>query len=177
MKSLLLLFGILVLFTSCEKRSCACKDDIEFSWKNDNPLENIDVQVPNAVLNMGMPLTIVIHSINSIDPSLEPLEWNIQSAKLFKDDIIFVGNADLDDFVKNNTMIVFPHELFSSSNGDLIKGPLSIDLTINFPENETLLFITGTIFFYNCSDLDDNFNREECRWSSQLVGEYGLIPC
>ena len=178
MKSYLLLLCVIFLFSCSDQRKCKCGDDIAFSWKDGVNLDNIDVQIPNAVLNIGHPLSIKVKSITTPEVFLEPmLEWKLQSAKLFKDNQIFLDNINLDDFVKNNSTIEFPHDLFTSSNGDLVTGPVSVELIILFPKSETHLNINGTIFFYACEDILDAFGREDCRWSYQETGDLILNPC
>ena len=178
MRLYVLLLSILFFFSCSDSRKCDCSDDMEFSWKDGISLDNIDVQIPNAVLNVGLPLTFKISTISIPEISNEPIEWNLQSAKLFMDNQVFLENTGLTNFVINSSTIEFPHDLFSSSNGDWVTGPVSIDLTINFPESGALLFITGTIFFYDCEDNNDDFNREECRWPGQIIGDpYYVSPC
>lgn len=142
---------------------------MEFYFEDDSYIEKVDIVIPNAVFNLGLPLTFRITTIYIPEISTDPIVWELQSAKLFMGKQLFVENIGLNDFVKNSSTIEFPHELFSSSNEDLMRGPVSVELVIGFPENDTLLHLNGTIFFYGCEDINDDFNPEDCRWPEQVV--------
>jgi hypothetical protein len=171
MKTCLFLLSIIFIFSCSDKRTCECGEDIELYWEDGINLDGVDIGVPNAVLNVGIPLTFKIGTLSFPEMSNESIEWNLQSARLFQNNLTFVDNEGLDRFVKNNTLIEFPHEAFSTSSDELITRPVSIDLSINFPVCACSLNISGTISFYSCEDKNDDFNPEECRWPSQVIGE------
>jgi hypothetical protein len=174
MKRYLTICFVNLFFLSCDKRDCECLSDSEFSWKNEKILENTGVLLPNGVIDVGQPLTLSIYTVNLN----EALEWNLLTANLYKDEHVFVDNTYLDQYILNNTFIQFPHELFTLTNGDFVRGPVCINLSIAFPESGSVLLITGTIYFYTCEDLDDGFNRVECRWPSQVIGDiFNQYPC
>jgi len=167
MKPFFYILLLIVTITSCEKRNCTCQDDLQFSWVDNNELENVVVSVPNAVLNVGHPLAISVSGIN------KNILWKLQYVKIHNDESIFVESEISGKFRKNDITIEFPHELLSDS----FTGPLSIKMDLIFQEKRALLQIEGTIFYYSCEDIGEDFNLEECRWPEQISGHVIVDPC
>ena len=165
----LILICVIFLF-SCEKRECECRDDIMIIWKDEIKPDSTFVALPNAVLNIGKPLAIRISSFGA------EVEWELKSAKVYKDDQRFIDTEDPSMLIKNNSTIEIPHEIFSSSS-ELITGPVNVEVEVFFPKEEANLSIEGTVYFYSCEDIDDEFNLEECRWPSQTTGEVSGNLC
>jgi len=174
-KSVVLLLFLSLLFNNCDNRECECGDDLAFIWKDGFQLENLDIVVPNAVLNVGLPLSINLYRFNQDENYI--LDWELKKVKIYKGDNIFVDTESTSSFIKNNKLIEIPHDVFNDSSPDLIKGPVSINLQLQFSENKAIVNIVGSIYFYDCKDFSEEFNAEECRWPSQVIGEFYLSPC
>lgn len=169
----MLLFFLCILFSGCEKWTCECVDDIKLIWKDDFVLEGVNVFPPNGVLYEGFPLAISVYAINS------SVDWDLKFLKVYRNNDIFIDSNEPEMFVKKNYgFIEVPHEFITTSSDELISGPLSIELEILFLESNATLFIEGTITYYTCEDLDDDFGQEDCRWPRQVIGEhYSRSPC
>ncbi len=171
MKSFYFLIILLFALVSCEKRNCACGDDMQYVWENEKPFhESVDILLPNAVLIEGTPLSFSIFYS-------EKMDWQIQSAKFSKDGQIFLDVIDLSEYARNDSSIQFPHELFYDNNGNPVTGAISVDMVFNFPEISNTLKVEGSIFFYDCESIGEDFGLEECRWPSQVIGEHTVPPC
>lgn len=164
-----------LLFTNCDKRECECGDDLEFIWKDGVQLDDVDIIVPNAVLNIGQPLAIAVFSFN---PDVNnTLDWKLEKVKINKGDAIFVDTESTSSFIKNSALIEIPHDVFNDASMDLVKGPVSINIQLQFSKNRAAVNIVGSIYFYDCNDFNEDFNAEECRWPSQVSGENHISPC
>lgn len=179
MRSIILFLSILLIVSCGDKRACECDVDMTSYWENGIEVENIYFEAPNAILNVGVPLSFRVSTI-IIDPNppFEQKEWSLKTAKLYSGNQIFLENNDLSNYVKNSSIIEFPHELFSSPNNNFESGAISIEMSIEFPEDNALYNVNGSIYYYTCEDILDDFKREDCRWPDQVIGEFfSLDPC
>lgn len=166
----MILLIAITLLLGCEKRSCTCEDDMQFIWNEDIQLTNVDIQLPNAVLNIGKPFTMSIGKFGQMSfPSEIP--WELRSLKVSQDEEVFENTTSTSVYVKDSRMIEIPHDVFSTTE-ELIKGPVSIDLELFFPEENASVNIVGTVYYYGCDDLDGDFEAEECRWPTQIIGTH-----
>ena len=179
MRYSIILLIALSLLVGCESRSCCeCEDDIQFIWSEDNQLTNVDIHLPNAVLNTGEPFTMSIGKFGQMTFPSE-IEWKLRSIKVSKDEEVFENTTSTSAYVKDSRLIEIPHDVFDSSEG-LISGAISIDLDIFFPEENASVNIVGSVYYYTCDDLEGDFEAKECRWPNQIIGTHthGLpSPC
>ena len=160
-------FLLAFLFIGCEKRTCRCDDDLHLTWANDKKLENIDVLVPNAVLISGDALAIRIDRID------EPVVWKLQRVKIQKGNNIFIDSYAPGEFRKDEVTMEFPQHFFD----ELSTGAVSVEIEVEFFENARLK-IEGTIFYYACEDIGNEFELEDCRWPNQILDPHEFIwPC
>ena len=164
------------MFSCGDQRDCRCDTDITFFWENGIVLDQTYPELPNAVLNIDRPLEFVLLTN-------EEIIWQNCSAKLYNEDMVFIDEKDLSKFITNSATIQFPNELFFNQNGNLITGPVSIEIQINFPLKGATLFVEGSVYYYSCEDISDEFDRVDCRWTNHIGHLEGddfdspLIPC
>ena len=175
MKRYLVLLGLSLLLSNCDRRQCECQEDMNFFWKDDRIDENVVVSLPNSVLNMGHSLAILVRSANGITASVE---WELLSADFSKGDLHFLEGQNLTDFILDDNTLRFPHELFVSEDGALFTGALEIKMTLFFPQSEATLALEGSIYYYDCDDFNGSFGPADCRWPNQALGnDYFANPC
>jgi hypothetical protein len=75
----------------------------------------------------------------------EEIVWQNHSAKLYNEDMVFIDEKDLSKFITNSQTIQFPNELFVNQNRDLVTGPVSIEIQINFPLKGATLFVEDSV--------------------------------
>ena len=169
MKYLILIFLSSFLLTNCENRGCECDDDMRFIWENESEATQIDIILPNAVLNSWMPLSFCFYSMPQSN-------WQIHYIKIHQGNNVFVETGEASNYLYGK-ILTFPQDELTYSNGQLVKGAVTIEVVIFFPDLDSELNIEGTIYFYDCEDIDQDFGLEECRWSKDCNVEYFQRPC
>ncbi|MEM9544679.1 MAG: hypothetical protein AAGA77_01830, partial [Bacteroidota bacterium] len=113
------------------------------------------------------PLAIRIERLN------DEVLWKENRIIIYNGDDIFVDITDFPgDFRKDSITLEFPHTLFHDS----FNGPLSLKIRVLFFEN-AMLEIEGSVYYYQCEDINEDFELQECRWPEQITGSTFLNPC
>lgn len=169
MKYYTIVLALILLFIGCNKRECECQDDLHISWKDDKELECHTIIFPNAVVTDEFPFLFIV-SLK------EQIEWQSQKLKFYQGDQIFLDLVDVSEFNNAGNKIQIPNEIFTNSEGEMVTGPVQFEIEISFPQNNTSAKISGSTYFYQREEIENDFEPVNCRFPNQLL-EINTDPC
>ena len=174
----LLLVIVVALLTSCEKRDCKCADDINIDWSDEELAESVFIISSNAVLNIGLPYAMKISHRDLITNPQDP-KWELRSIKISYDGESVENTASTSEYIRSDSSISIPHEVFDPYTDELVTGVVSLDMEIFFQDFNATARVTGSVYYYDCDISSKNgFGLEECRWPNQVVGAHQIPwPC
>lgn len=171
MKFSIFLSILLFLMSGCsDENDCKCVESLMVSIENADS-RNFVVTTPNIVISGYDAVRFYFEAIDSID-------WTDQSVIISQGNSTFVNVNDLtphlveannsfNDIPENGTYLSFPISLFTKANDNYVIGEVDVNIHVKTVSGQ-MVTITGPLRFYTCEELDDDFERADCRFSWQL---------
>jgi len=158
------------MMQSCDNPKCGC---IDSGANITSDIEGLTVSIPNAVNEMCSNFTIALYADNELDINNQIISLvhngtNL-TASIEPSDVLTRGEfvvVEEGPFSYYAYVLQYPIGVFEIA-GIIIKEELVVEMQLVDSEGNTAQ-ISGTTYFYTCTDITEDFDEVDCRWPSQI---------